>query len=96
VEVGKAVLAMRHRLAVDQHVRREPAQGRGDRREIRGPVPAVAGPQANPIAVLPREQTDAVVLQLVDPLWPRGDLRGGSEQRGRDKALGTATVPGRP
>src|SRR3954463_13051620 len=56
---------MRDRLAVDQHVCREPAQGRGDFREVRCSVPAVAGPQANAIAVLPREQANAVVLQLV-------------------------------
>src|SRR4051812_25674269 len=68
--------------------------GRGDRRENRGPVPAVAGPEANPIAVLRRDQADAVVLQLVDPFRSGWDLRRGPEQRWRDEAFGTATVPG--
>ena len=48
------------------------AHGLGDRNELGGPIPAIAGPKAHLVAVLEGEDAKAIVLQLVNPavaLW---------------------------
>ena len=71
VEIGPAVDAEQHGLAVD-HERAVAVAQRGldDQRKAIGPVVAVAGEQPHALAVALDDQAVAVVLDLVDPLRP--------------------------
>src|SRR5215203_6094118 len=82
---------MRNRFAVEHDAGGgEGAHGVGNRDEVTRPVPAVAGPQVNPLAaVLMGDDAEAVVLQLVNPVVAGRHL-GGKRRPARDNE------PGRP
>ena len=77
VEVGDAVDAEQHGLAVD-HERAVPVseRGLGDARIAFAPVMAVAGEQPHPLVRALDEQAVAVVFDFMDPLRPVRDFRG--------------------
>jgi hypothetical protein len=59
--------AVRDRLAVQHEGARKLTKRGGYYHELDGPIPAVAAPQANLVAVLVRDDPEAVVLELVQP-----------------------------
>ena len=68
VKVRQALEAVRHGLAIEHDaLEGEGAHCRRDRDELARPVAAVAGPQAHALAVLEREDAEAVVLQFMQP-----------------------------
>src|SRR5215207_8864817 len=68
MKVRQALRAVRPGFAVyDDPGEREGHDGRGDRDHFGGPVPAVAAPQPDLVAILQHDDPEAVVLQLVDP-----------------------------
>jgi len=75
VEVGDAVDAAQHRFAVqDEGVESLTQRGFCDAWVPAAPVVTVAGSQPHGLAVPLNDQAVAVVLNLVKPLWPVGDL----------------------
>jgi hypothetical protein len=62
------------------------ARGRLTIAEQTVPVSAVAGPQANALAVLEGEDAEAVVLQLVDPAVAVGHVVGEGRLARHDEA----------
>jgi hypothetical protein len=73
--VRQALLAVRHRLAVEHDtIAGQGAHRRRDGHELVGPVPPVPRPQPNAVAVLAGDDAKAVVLELVNPAVADGDL----------------------
>ena len=63
MEVGQAIRAVGHGLAVESYLLRpEGSQSLRDGQELLGPVPAIAAPQAHLLAALARDDAVAVVL----------------------------------
>lgn len=80
VEVGDAIDAQQHRLAVeDEGAGAVPQRGLDDQRVAVGPVVAVAGDQPDALAVMLNYQAVAIVLDFVKPF--RADRNLGSECR---------------
>ena len=91
VEIGDAVDAEQHGLAIDHEGRVSVAQrGLNDQRIAVAPVVAVAGEQPHALALALDDQAVAVVLDLVDPLRPVRDLGAA----GRNAGLEQITHPG--
>jgi hypothetical protein len=52
----------------------DPTRSFGNQRVALGPIMAVAGVQSNPITIAQDDQTEAVLLDLVNPVGVRRDL----------------------
>ena len=91
VEVGDAVDAEQHRLAID-HERAVPVsqRGLGDQRIAIAPVVTVAGEQPHALAVALNDQAIAVVLDFVDPLRPVRDFGAAGGNAGFERGFGHA------
>ena len=77
VEARDSVIAARHRLAVDDAgARAQLGEGLDDERETVGQVVARPAVEPHPRALLAGDHTEAVVLDLVQPLLAGGRLRG--------------------
>src|SRR5205823_14238579 len=75
VEVGDAVDAAQHRFAVhDEGFDAVTQRGFDDARIPAAPVMTVAGPQPHGLALPLNDQAVAVVLDLMEPLRPVGNL----------------------
>ena len=87
VEVRHAVLVAAHGLAVDDAGARAQAGERlDDQREAVGQVVAGAAVQPHALAILARDDAEAVVLDLVHPGIAARRLRRFGGQAGRDEA----------
>jgi hypothetical protein len=75
LEVGDAVNAKEHSLAIkDELLGSDAAGGLDDQRIAACPVVAVAGVKPDPVAVARDDQPIAVLFDLVDPVRVRGDF----------------------
>jgi hypothetical protein len=90
VKIRQALGAMRDRLAVEDGGReRERPHRLGNGTELNAPIPSVPRPQAHALAVLPRDDAEAVVLYLERPARP------GRRPIGEDGLSGTHEAGGR-
>jgi len=83
---------VRDRLAVQDDPGDRQGHDGGDRNEVGAPVSAVAAPQPDLVAVLVRDDPEAVMLQLVQPSVAVREREHG--QSGADKARRLAAIPG--
>ena len=87
VEARHAVVAAAHRLAVDDAgARAQTGQRLDDQREAIGQVVAGAAVEPHAVAVLARDDAEAVVLDLVQPRVAAWRLRRLGGQAWRDEA----------
>jgi hypothetical protein len=88
-EIGMAARKERHRLAVDQGaLGRQAADRRRDGQELGGEIRPVSAPDIDALALLFRERSESVVLDLVQPARPDGRVGdegwlAGSDEAGR-------------
>jgi hypothetical protein len=96
VEARDAVLAARHRLAVeDAGARAQPSERLDDEREAVGQVGARPAVELHPLAFLAGDHPEAVVLDLMQPLFAGRRLWGWGRQARRyeTRRQGTRTQP---
>jgi hypothetical protein len=77
IKDGKALLIANDNLAIDQarpDIKR--LDRRHDSREQFAPIVAIAGKEADTPAGAPSHHPIAIVLDLMNPAWPRGRLVG--------------------
>jgi hypothetical protein len=88
VEVGHAVDTEQHRFAID-HERAGAVLQRGlpDQGVALGPVVAVAGEQPYALALALDDQAIAVVLDLMEPLRPGGNLGSARRDARRERSF---------
>src|SRR5437870_1722809 len=91
VEIGKAIGAKYHSLAIDHEMLLPVLEGRLDDPRIAAcPVIAVACDQAHAVAVALQPKAIAVVLDLVKPVRPGGNV-GSTSRNAKIKSLKHAT-----
>jgi hypothetical protein len=94
MKVRQALRAVRHGLAVKDDLRGWEGQHSGsDREEVGGPVASVAAPEPDVVTVLQRDDAEAVMLQLVDPLRPPRHPQGQDRLAWADEARRSAPIP---
>ena len=72
VEDGKPVFVAHDRLAIDQAgARRQSRDSRGNERKSAGEIVAVASNEPHASGIAPRQESEAVVLDLVNPTCAR-------------------------
>jgi hypothetical protein len=92
---GRPSGAVRYRLAVEDDPGDRQGHDRGgDRNHFSGPVPPVSAPQPDLVAVLMRDDPNAIVLELVNPLRAGRDFHRDDRLAWPNETGRLAPVPG--